>query len=115
MKLSELLQDTATDRDIEITGLTADSRAVKAGFLFAALPGTQVDGAKFIGDAIKAGAAAILCRPDAVLDDDSVIWITDPIPARLFAHVAGRFFDRKPDVIAAVTGTNGKTTTARML
>lgn len=112
MKLSELLQDTATDRDIEITGLTADSRAVKAGFLFAALPGTQVDGAKFISDGIKAGAAAILCRPDAVLDDDSVIWITDPIPARLFAHIAGRFFDRKPDVIAAVTGTNGKTSVA---
>ena len=112
MKLTTLLKDKATGRDVEITGLTADSRAVKAGFLFAALPGTQVDGAKFIDAAIKAGAVAILCRPDAVGQDDNVVWISDPVPARLFAYIVGRFFDRQPETIAAVTGTNGKTSVA---
>ncbi len=112
MKLSELLMDKALCRDVKITGITADSRAVQKGFLFAALPGTQVDGAGYIGAAIKAGAAAILCRPDAVLDNDDVIWINDQIPARLFAHIVARYFDQQPDTIAAVTGTNGKTSVA---
>ncbi|MBL4802956.1 MAG: UDP-N-acetylmuramoyl-L-alanyl-D-glutamate--2,6-diaminopimelate ligase [Emcibacter sp.] len=112
MKLSSLLQDKAIGRDVDITGLTADSRAVKTGFLFAALPGTQVDGAKYIQAAIKAGAVAILCRPDAIQDNDDIVWISDLIPARLFAHIVSRYFDRQPDVIAAVTGTNGKTSVA---
>ncbi|VAW00815.1 UDP-N-acetylmuramoylalanyl-D-glutamate--2,6-diaminopimelate ligase [hydrothermal vent metagenome] len=112
MKLSELLKDRTMDCDVDITGLTADSRAVKAGFLFAALPGTQVDGAEYINDAITAGAVAILCRPDVVQDRGDVIWISDQIPARFFAHIVARYFDRQPEVVAAVTGTNGKTSVA---
>ncbi len=112
MKLSELLMDKALCRDVKITGITADSRAVQKDFLFAALPGTQVDGSEYIGAAIKAGAAAILCRPDAVVDNDDVIWISDHIPARLFAYIVARYFDKQPDTIAAVTGTNGKTSVA---
>lgn len=112
MKLSELLNDKALSRDVTITGLTADSRAVKSGFLFAALPGTQVDGAKYIDDAIKAGAVAILCRPDAVQDDENIVWINDQIPARLFAYIVARYFDRQPETVVAVTGTNGKTSVA---
>lgn len=112
MKLSELIKDRAFSRDVEITGLTADSRSVKKGFLFAALPGTQVDGAEYIDGAIKAGAVAILCRPDAARDNEDIIWITDQIPARLFAHIAAGYFDRQPKTIVAVTGTNGKTSVA---
>ncbi len=112
MKLSELLKGKALNRDVEITGITADSRAVKQGFLFAALPGTQVDGAKYIDDAIKAGAVAILCRPDAVHNDNNIIWIIDQIPARLFAHIASGYFHRQPETVVAVTGTNGKTSVA---
>jgi len=112
MKLSELLKDKAPDRDVEITGLTADSRAVKAGYLFAALPGTQVDGAKFIEDAIKAGAVAILCRPDAVQNNENIVWIDDQIPARLFAHIVAGYFNKQPETVVAVTGTNGKTSVA---
>jgi len=112
MKLSELLKDKLPARDAIITGLTADSRAVKPGFLFAALPGTQVDGAAYIDAAIKAGAVAILCRPDAVRDIAEIIWIEDPIPARYFAYIAARYFDCQPEMIAAVTGTNGKTSVA---
>ena len=55
--------DVQALRDMDITGLTADSRAVKAGFLFAALPGTQADGRAFIGEAVKRGAAAELAPP----------------------------------------------------
>ncbi|PCJ35130.1 MAG: UDP-N-acetylmuramoyl-L-alanyl-D-glutamate--2,6-diaminopimelate ligase [Alphaproteobacteria bacterium] len=118
MKLSELLTDKALCRDVTITGITADSRAVQKGFFFAALPGTQVDGSEYIRTAIKAGAVAVLCRPDAIpennggQDNDDVIWISDQIPARLFAHIVARYFDKQPDTIAAVTGTNGKTSVA---
>ncbi|PCI47402.1 MAG: UDP-N-acetylmuramoyl-L-alanyl-D-glutamate--2,6-diaminopimelate ligase [Alphaproteobacteria bacterium] len=112
MKLSELLKGKAMKRDVGITGLTADSRTVKKGFLFAALPGTQVDGAEYIDQAIKAGAVAVLCRPDAAQDNEDIIWITDQIPARLFAHMAACYFDRQPETIVAVTGTNGKTSVA---
>jgi len=112
MKLSALLQNKDIPHDIVISGITADSRSVKDGFLFAALPGTQVDGAKYIGDAIKAGAVAILCRPDAVQDNDDVIWVSDHIPARLFAFIVARYFERQPETVVAVTGTNGKTSVA---
>lgn len=112
MKLSELLKGNAASRDVEITGLTADSRAVKSGFLFAALPGTQVDGAEYIDDAIKAGAVAILCRPDAAGHNDNIVWIKDQIPARLFAHIAAGYFHNQPETVVAVTGTNGKTSVA---
>ncbi|MCF8474327.1 MAG: UDP-N-acetylmuramoyl-L-alanyl-D-glutamate--2,6-diaminopimelate ligase [Emcibacter sp.] len=112
MKLSVLLKGKAFSRDVDITGLTADSRSVKKGFLFAALLGTQVDGARFIDDAINAGAVAVLCRPEAVQSREDIIWITDDIPARLFAHIAANYFDKQPDTIAAVTGTNGKTSVA---
>ncbi|MCH8238946.1 MAG: UDP-N-acetylmuramoyl-L-alanyl-D-glutamate--2,6-diaminopimelate ligase, partial [Proteobacteria bacterium] len=64
MKLGALAGRDAALSDafarIKITGLTADSREVKPGFLFAALPGTQTDGAKFIPQAIGGGAAALL-------------------------------------------------------
>lgn len=112
MKLSDLLPNRALSRDVDITGLTADSRSVKSGFLFSALPGTQVDGAKYIDNAIKAGAVAILCRPDVIQENDAIIWITDPIPARLFAHIVARYFDSQPETVVAVTGTNGKTSVA---
>ncbi len=47
------------------TGLASDSREVKQGYLFAALPGTKANGAEFMADAVKRGAVAILARPDA--------------------------------------------------
>ncbi|WP_417623274.1 UDP-N-acetylmuramoyl-L-alanyl-D-glutamate--2,6-diaminopimelate ligase [Paremcibacter congregatus] len=117
IKLSKLLHEHTSLRDTDIAGVTADSRTVKPGYLFAALPGTQVDGADYILKAIKAGAVAVLCRPDAVRADvmaahDSVIWIREDIPAQVFAHIAARFFDQQPETVAAVTGTNGKTSVA---
>jgi UDP-N-acetylmuramoyl-L-alanyl-D-glutamate--2,6-diaminopimelate ligase len=103
--------------DPEIVGITADSRQVRPGFLFAALRGTQRDGRAFAGDAVRKGAAAILTDDaDALaLDPDArrrVAVIADPNPQRRLALLAARFYARQPRTIAAVTGTNGKTSVA---
>jgi UDP-N-acetylmuramoyl-L-alanyl-D-glutamate--2,6-diaminopimelate ligase len=92
----------------DITGLTADSRAVRAGFLFAALPGTKTDGKRFIADAIARGAVAALAN-DADGIDATVPVVTVANPRRQFARMAARFYAPQPKIIAAVTGTNGKT------
>ena len=67
MRLSELLEEEGMDvralKDLDITGLTADSRAVQPGFLFAALPGWKMDGRSYIGEAVKRGASAVLAPP----------------------------------------------------
>jgi len=97
-----------------LSGLTADSRRVEPGFLFAALPGTLADGRAFIGEAIAKGATAILAPTGTSLPDNSsgVVLITDDNPRRRFALMAAAYFRRQPSHIAAVTGTNGKTSTA---
>ena len=103
--------------DREIAGITADSRQVRPGFLFAALRGTQSDGRTFAAEAVAKGAVAILVDdPDALaLDDDTrrrIVIIADPNPHRRLALLAARFYTRQPRTIAAVTGTNGKTSVA---
>ncbi len=109
--------EAATDRLPDITGLTADSRAVEPGFLFAALPGTQVDGRDFIDQAIAKGARAILAPTGTVLPATAsgIELITDDRPRRQFARMAAAFYGKQPATIAAVTGTNGKTSTAHFV
>ena len=105
-------------KDVEITGLTSDSREVRPGFLFAALDGRRARGAEFIPEALRNGAAAILAPPGTGLDDaapTAACLITDDNPRRRFAEMAARYFARQPRTIAAVTGTNGKTSTATFL
>jgi UDP-N-acetylmuramoyl-L-alanyl-D-glutamate--2,6-diaminopimelate ligase len=101
----------------DITGITADSRQVQPGFLFVALPGTLTDGRRFAGEAVAKGAVAILTDNPAqlTLDDDArqrVAIFADPNPHRLLALAAARFYPIRPGTIAAVTGTNGKTSVA---
>lgn len=95
-------------------GLTADSRAVQPGFLFAALPGTKNDGREFIADAISRGAMAVLA-PIGTPVPDSVELITHANPRAAFARMAAEFYGAQPEVIFAVTGTNGKTSTVNLL
>ncbi len=97
---------------LELTGLTADSRKVRPGALFAALPGGTLDGRAFIADAVARGAVAILAPEGTTLGDTTVRLITDADPRRRFALMAAAFHGRQPLVMAAVTGTNGKTSTA---
>ncbi len=106
-------------QDREIRGLTADSRKVGADFLFAALPGSQVDGRRFIPQAIRQGAAAVLAPlgtaeafPAGFDDPAGPALIEDANPRRRLAQMAARFYSAQPTTIAAVTGTNGKTSTA---
>ncbi len=101
---------------IDIAGLSADSRAVKPGYLFAALPGFAADGRAFIDDAVARGASAVLAPPGARLSRAAlargVRLVTDADPRRRLAELAARYFGRQPAVVAAVTGTNGKTSVA---
>ena len=120
MRLSEILPGVGhaslPASDPEIAGLTADSRAVGPGFLFAALPGSRVDGRDFIGDAVARGAVAVLAPPGTALPpsvaDGAVRLVTADNPRRSFALLASLFFNAQPQTAAAVTGTNGKTSVA---
>jgi len=95
-----------------ITGLSADSREVKPGYLFAALPGVKTDGTRFIAEAVKRGAAAVLLAPGASPRNVSAAIIEDSDPRRRLALIAARFFHLQPKTVVAVTGTNGKTSVA---
>lgn len=97
---------------VDIVGITADSRSVRPGYLFAALPGSTVDGRKFIADAVRAGAAAVLAVPGTQAD---VPVIESEEPRLTLAQIAMRFFPGQPAQIAGVTGTNGKTSVARFV
>jgi UDP-N-acetylmuramoyl-L-alanyl-D-glutamate--2,6-diaminopimelate ligase len=98
--------------DPEIEGLTSDSRAVKPGDLFAALPGGRQDGRAFIDDALARGAVAVLAPSGTMLDRQHITLVTDDNPRRRFALMAALFYGRQPRCMAAVTGTNGKTSVA---
>ncbi|WP_420433538.1 UDP-N-acetylmuramoyl-L-alanyl-D-glutamate--2,6-diaminopimelate ligase [Hyphobacterium sp.] len=114
MKLSDLISPgEAGGPDVEIAGLTLDSRAVKPGFLFAALPGLTVDGRDYIPQAIAAGAVAVLTEAGVTVDGALAIHDADPV--HRFAEIAARFYPCQPGVIAAVTGTNGKSSTVDFL
>jgi len=107
-RLSELVKREVAP-DPEITGVTADSRKVRPGFLFAALPGSKVDGAEFAIKAADAGAAAVIAARDLGLSAPTVV-VADA--RRAYALAAANFHGAQPPVVVAVTGTNGKTSVA---
>ncbi len=100
--------------DIDIRGLTADSRQVRPGFLFAALPGSRADGRRFIADAVAKGASAVLTDDAADLQTKfpDLFVVADANPRRRLALMAARFFAPQPATAVAVTGTAGKTSVA---
>jgi UDP-N-acetylmuramoyl-L-alanyl-D-glutamate--2,6-diaminopimelate ligase len=98
---------------VQVTGITADSRAVRPGYVFAALRGSKADGTKFVDDAVAKGAVAVIAAADAALtvpDDVTVLRASEP--RRALALMAARFYGAQPRVAVAVTGTNGKTSVA---
>jgi UDP-N-acetylmuramoyl-L-alanyl-D-glutamate--2,6-diaminopimelate ligase len=113
MKLSDLLGSEAAVEPafaaLDVTGITADSRKVKPGDLFVAVPGTKQDGLAFLPQALAAGAVAILAerRPDSL--PEGVAFARADNVRRALALVAAQFYARQPKTIAAVTGTSGKT------
>ncbi len=117
MKLRDLL--TGDERleprfgALDIHGISADSRKVKAGFLFAAVPGTKADGLAFLPQALAAGAVAVMAEraPSGPLPGN-VAFVEVANVRRALALAAAKFFPRQPATIAAVTGTSGKTSVA---
>jgi len=96
----------------DIKGVTQDSRAVKDGYLFAAIPGSVSDGRDYIDAAIAAGASHILAPTGTVVSSDNVQVIFDDNVRLKFAEYVAEFYGAQPDTVVAVTGTNGKTSTA---
>ncbi len=114
MTLGELFEAKLPDglSRVPISGLAADSREVKPGYLFAALPGVKTDGARFIREALSRGAAAILVPQGARPEAGTAVIIEDRDPRRRLALIAARFYGLHPKTAVAVTGTNGKTSVA---
>jgi UDP-N-acetylmuramoyl-L-alanyl-D-glutamate--2,6-diaminopimelate ligase len=116
MKLSDLLADSVTlDPHIgavEVGNVTADSRMVKSGDVFVAVSGSKVDGAEFSSQAVAAGAAVVVGERAPAQVPAGARFITVPNARRALALAAARRYPRQPSVIAAVTGTSGKTSVA---
>lgn len=110
-----ILQTGEANASVEISGLTADSRAVEPGFLFAALAGTKADGSAYVADAVARGAAAILSGKGVALGNVSVPVIRVEDPRHALALAAARFYGAQPVTMAAVTGTSGKTSVVSFL
>ena len=102
--------------DRAVTGVTADSRQVSPGFLFAALPGVQTSGAHFVPAALAAGATAILHDGTLALSQE-IPQLHHPHPRLALAHLAAAFqgHPAREMTMLAITGTNGKTSTAAMV
>ena len=117
MKLSELVDlEPAlllSEAGTVVTGLTADSRQVKPGFVFIAVPGTKANGSQFIEDAIAKGAIAVVAPEDAEIPGGlKVPVLMTPEPRRSLAMMAARYYGAQPETVVAVTGTSGKTSVA---
>ena len=118
LRASDLGLTARAGRDPALSGLTADSRAVRAGMLFAALPGSAVHGASFIAAALDQGAAAVLTDAAGarlaagLLSDSEVALIVAEDPRAALACAAALWFGAQPETMVAVTGTNGKTSVA---
>jgi UDP-N-acetylmuramoyl-L-alanyl-D-glutamate--2,6-diaminopimelate ligase len=114
LRLSTLAAELArlVGPDREVTGLALDSRAVRVGDLFAALPGSRVDGARFAAAAVRAGAAAILGDRRLLDQQLGVPLLVAADPRAALARIAARFFGAQPRHLVAVTGTSGKTSVA---
>ena len=114
MILRDLFPDmSGPDGDVAITGLTADSRKVAPGFVFAAMQGVVTDGRKFIDSAIEAGAVAVLGEDLPATEGAVAVEVEN---ARLaLAEASARFYAQQPERIVAITGTNGKSSTVDFL
>lgn len=107
------LKDFGLESSATVTGLTCDSRQVEPGFIFAALPGTALDGRDFIPQAKEKGAVAILSTTDA--DSAGLPLIGSDDPRLAYARLSRKLYPDQPETVVAVTGTNGKSSTVEFL
>ena len=118
MKLNQLLASVPlTDRqvgDVEVSGISYDTRTMTPGCLFVALPGYKTDGHRYIAQALERGAAAVLCQCPP---DGAGPWLVTDDPRAALAALSANWFGHPAEelTVLAVTGTNGKTTTTYLL
>ncbi len=111
-EVAGLIQIAGSAEAIDISAITADSRAVLPGTLFAGLPGVKADGASFVAQAVAKGAVAVLVSNHSVIPPTTVPVLRSADPRRALALLAARFSGAQPAVNVAITGTNGKTSVA---
>lgn len=113
--LTDLGLRSQSGQNVEITGISVDSRDVKPGYLFAAMPGVTVHGGEFIQYALRQKAGAILTdKTGALIAADEIAAANVPViiaqdPRQTLAYAAALWFGAQPEFMTAVTGTNGKT------
>ncbi len=116
MKLARLAEAIGMDAgafgEEPVTGFAIDHRKVAPGTVFGAFQGTVANGEDFIPAAVAAGAVAVVARPQ--VEVAGAAHLADPQPRRAFARLAAQFFRPVPEIVVAVTGTNGKTSTVEM-
>ncbi len=116
MKLSAIIKRAGVSEldasDATVTGFAIDHRKVAPGTVFGAFRGAKFNAEDFIPAAIEAGAVAIVARTEAAVE--GALHIASDEPRKTFAQLAAQFFTPVPQTIVAVTGTNGKTSTAEM-
>lgn len=122
MRLSHLLSSIITEEvigsdDIDITGITADSRQCTDGSLFVAVRGVNVDGHEYISQAVNNGAAAVVCEEIPLNVSKETTWIRVADSAIALGFIASQWFDNpsRKLTLVGVTGTNGKTTIATLI
>ncbi|PBC03185.1 UDP-N-acetylmuramoyl-L-alanyl-D-glutamate--2,6-diaminopimelate ligase [Mesorhizobium sp. WSM3860] len=98
--------------DLEVTGLSSDSRQVRPGVVFFALAGSKADGSTYVADAAGRGAAAIVAAKGNTISGLSIPVLAVDDPRLALALSAARFFGKQPQTMVAVTGTSGKTSVA---
>ena len=118
--LAELGLVTADNPQARISGVAVQSRDVRPGHLFAAVPGSNVHGAEFVGDAVSRGAAAVVTDRHGfeLMDRRGFSGCVETViveePRKALAVAAARWFAKSPETVVAVTGTNGKSSVASM-
>ncbi len=99
-------------RNIVISGITSNSKEVKKNYIFFAIKGNKINGEKFIKDAIKKGASAIVCSKKCKFKNKNVLIFKTENIRYFMSGISAKFYKLKPKNIIAVTGTNGKTSVA---
>ncbi|MGD0428301.1 MAG: UDP-N-acetylmuramoyl-L-alanyl-D-glutamate--2,6-diaminopimelate ligase, partial [Candidatus Acidiferrales bacterium] len=126
MRLHELLPNeliSSAHADLTVFGVTDDSREVRFGFVFCALPLSSGNGVKFCAQAAARGAQVLIVpegTPDERLglsdfEKTKVVVLRHPKVQSLYAQLVAKFYSGRPAIMAAVTGTNGKTSTVSFI
>ncbi len=113
MLLKKLIKNLPKEKNkIEITGLEINSKKIKKGYIFFAIRGSKFNGEKYIKEAVKKGAAVVVCSKSCKYKSENILIIKTRDIRNLLSETSSKFFKLKPKNIIAVTGTNGKTSVA---